>query len=172
MRKTILSIILALAVAGSAQGAGPVPTPEASTIVKLDIPGTLAWTMKAPLADTGHYVGFSLICSMTVPGELKATAFFGPFPHDRRPLEVAIRTPAGTIERFGPVVTAGPESGFHSLQITNWVSILRFANASLVPSSLISNGYNSFWNRASTSDNLETWKAFRACHLKHLSRSR
>ena len=167
MKKAISSILLALVVTGSAQGVGPLPTPEPSAIVKLDVPGKLVWTMRAPLGTTGHFVGLALTCSTTGPADLKATAFLGAFPHDRRPLQLAIRTPANVIERFGPVFTAGPESGFHSPQITDRTDVWRFTNAALVPGSLISNGYTSFRNRATPADNRQVWEAFRACMREH-----
>lgn len=119
--------------------------------------------MKAPLGETGHNVGLSLTCSTTGPAELNATAYLGAFPRDRRPLQLAIQTPAKTVERFGPVFTAGPESGFHSPQFTDREEVWRFATAALVPGSLISNGYNSFRNRVAPLKNRHVWEALRAC---------
>ena len=50
---------------------------------------------------------------------VEATAFFGGFPHDRRAIQLAVRTADGTVHRFGPIVPGGPEAGFHSPRITD-----------------------------------------------------
>ena len=165
MKKTIPSIILALVItlAGVAAGAGPSPIPELSSLVRHDVPGKLVWTMKAPLGTTGEHVGLTITCSTTGPAELTATAFLGPLPPDRRPLQLAVHTPVNTIERFGPGVTAGPESGTYSPTFTDRTSVWRLATAALVPGSLISNGYTSFRNAAPPLVNRKEWEALRAC---------
>ena len=159
-----LAFCAVLATPVSAGHAGETwPTPEIADIVDLEAPHTVAYAMRGELGATGEYVGLGLICATHGPYEIEATAFFGAFPDDRRPVQLAVRSALGTLERFGPVVSAGPESGFHSPRITDPGEAGRFAEAALRPGALVSNGYRSFWNRASEARNREVREAFRAC---------
>ena len=65
----------------------------------------------------------------------------------------ARRADLGAVERFGRPVAAGPEYGFNDILLEDAGQQRRFARAALQPQSLISNGYNSFWNAASAADN-------------------
>ena len=69
-----------------------------------------------------------------------------------------MRTAEGTVERFGPVVSGGPESGFQSPRIVDTGEAERFADAAFRPGSLVSNGFRSFLNRAGA-----VREAFLAC---------
>ena len=111
--KTVL-VAAALAVSGAAQAGETWSTPEIAHIDELDIPGALAFGMRGALGDTGVTVGLAAICATGGPRSVEATAFFGGFPHDRRPVQLAVRTAEGTVHRFGPVVSGGPASGIHS----------------------------------------------------------
>ena len=91
------------------------------------------------------------------------TGYFGSFPGVQHALQFVVRDVDGSVERFGPVVTAGPESGFHSPRITDLAEAERFVTIALQPGSLISNGYRSFWNRVSEARNSEVREAFVAC---------
>lgn len=145
-------------------GTGKVwPAPEVAAIVDLEAPHAVAYAMRAALGDTGEHVGLGVICAERGPYEIEATVFFGGFPADRRPVQLAVRGADGTVERFGPVVTAGPESGFHSPRIVDAGEAERFANAALRPGALVSNGYRSFRNRAGEARNREVREAFLAC---------
>ena len=91
--------------------------------------------------------------------------YLGPFPPDARPTQLAVRTPSGAVERFGRPVAAGPEYGFNDIQLADAGRQRRFARAALQPRSLISNGYNSFWNAASAADNRAVFDELVACGL-------
>ena len=131
------------------------PTPEIGTIVELEIGAGRAWGMRAELADSGIYIGLALVCRDEAPLAAEATAYFGGFPENRRPVQLVVRGPEGTVERFGGVVSGGPESGYHSPQVTNLRNLARFVRAALRSGALVSNGYRSFWNRASAARNAE-----------------
>ena len=111
--------------------------------------------MRAELGDSGFFVGLALICRAEDPAHAEATAYFSGFPEDRRPVQLAVRGAEGTAERFGRAVSGGPESGFHSPQVTDLQDLARFVGAALRPDALVSNGYRSFWNRASAARNAE-----------------
>ena len=65
--------------------------------------------------------------------------------------------------RFGPVIAAGPESGFHSPQLRDPHEAVRLVSVALQPGALISNGYRSFWNRARAARNWQVRGEFLAC---------
>ena len=160
--KTVL-VAAALAVSGAAQAGETWSTPEIAHIDELDIPGALAFGMRGALGDTGVTVGLAAICATGGPRSVEATAFFGGFPHDRRPVQLAVRTAEGTVHRFGPVVSGGPASGIHSPRITDPADVERLADAVFRPGSLVSNGYRSFRNRAGEARNRAVREAFLAC---------
>ena len=139
------------------------PTPEIGTIVELEIGAGRAWGMRAELGNSGIYVGLALVCRDEAPLEAEVTAYFGGFPEDRRPVQLAVRTPEGTVERFGGVVSGGPESGFHSPQVTDLRDLARFVGAALRPGALVSNGYRSFWNRVSEARNAKVRGEMEGC---------
>ena len=139
------------------------PTPEIEIIQEFPIPGSVAYGMRARLGATDTYLGLTFLCTLNPPLEFEITAYFGSFPADGRPVQPAIRRSDGQILRFGPVVHAGPRSGFHSPRITDRRQAERFANAALRPDSLVSNGYRSFWNRGSRRDNRTARLRFLDC---------
>ncbi len=141
-----LSLPLAAGIATSALAA-PHPTPEITAIAPLQIPGSTAYAMRARLGATRTYVGLALLCTAAKPPRTEITAYFGPFPSDARPVQLAVRNRDGKIRRFGPMVRGTPRSGFHSPRLTAQPDIRRFIDIALRPGSLISNGYTSFWNR-------------------------
>ena len=96
-------------------------------------------------------------------GQTLAAAFLGPFPPDRRPVQLAVRTPDGTIERFGDVLSGGPESGFNDTYIEEAADQRRFARAALQQQALVSNGYNSFWNGAPAEANRQVLAELTRC---------
>lgn len=153
----------ALALPGAVKAGEAFPTPEIARIDRLDIPGAAAWAMKGVLGNSGIAVGFAAVCTTEGPRRIEATAFFGAFPADRRPVQLAVRTADGTVHRFGPLVSGGPEAGFHSPRIVDPGEAQRFAGAAFRPGALVSNGFRSFLNRASEARNRAVREAFLAC---------
>ena len=129
------------------------PTPEISTIQEIRVPGAIAYAMRGEIPASNTIVGLSLLCSHGPRPRVEITAYFGAFPSDRRPVQLALRTSTGTILRFGPVVRGGLSAGFHSPRVTDPALAKQLIRAALNPATLISNGYVSFWNRASQQDN-------------------
>ena len=160
--KTIV-LAMAFALSGTAQAEDTLPTPEIARIHDLGIPGAVAHAMRGELGRSGIRVGLRVLCATEGPRRVEATAFFGGFPRDRRPVQLAVRTADGTVERFGPVVSAGPEAGFHSPRITDPGEAERLIDAALRPGSLVSNGFRSFWNRAGEARNRAVREAVLAC---------
>ena len=149
----VLAAWITLAAALPGLTAPPWPTPEITRITALGVKDTVAYAMRAPLGESGEVVGLAVLCAQRDAAALQATAFFGAFPGAHHPVQLAVREPNGTVTRFGPVVAAGPASGFHSPQIRDPREAKRFVTAALQPGALISNGYRSFWNRASAPRN-------------------
>lgn len=146
---------------GFAQGTWP--TPEIDEIVALEEHAGAVHFMRAELGDSGIVVGLGLVCVEEGGEELAVEVYFGGFPGDRRPVQLAVRTEEGTVERFGPVVTGGPESGFHSPRVVEAAEVRRFVGAAIREGSLVSNGYRSFWNRVSEERNNEVRELFLRC---------
>ena len=147
----------------SAETQGRTPTPEITAFEAVDVPGALALATRAPLRDTGSFVGLALQCRSDGSRPAEVQAYFGAFPGDRRPVQLAVRTDDGREARFGQAVRGGPESGFHSPVLSEPEEIVRFLELALRPGSLVSNGYNSFWNRIGEADNRAALDAFLAC---------
>lgn len=161
-----LGSVLALPVAGHT--APPWPTPEIREITALDRKDTVAYAMRGALGTSGEIVGLAVLCARHGPAEIQATAFFGTFPGPQHPVQLAVRSPDGTGEGFGPVLRGGPEAGFHSPQLTAPHDAVRFVQRALQPGALISNGYRSFWNRVSAARNQQVREEFVACvHRSH-----
>ena len=148
----------------TAHATPPQPTPEIGQIDALGIQGMVAYAMRGALGTSGEYVGLAILCAARDDTEMQVTAFFGAFPGSHRPVQLAVRGPDGTtVERFGPVVAAGPESGVHSSQPRDPHEAIRFVSVALQSGALISNGYRSFWNRASAARNGQVRGEFLAC---------
>ena len=152
-----------VALAGPGFAARTYPTPEIDAIERIDARGEVAYVMRGELGDSGSHVGLALVCEVPGPDRIEVTAFFGSFLADRRRVQLAVRGAQGAAERFGPMVSGGPESGFHSPRLTDREDVRRFVAIALRPGSLISNGYRSFWNRASEARNRTVREDFLAC---------
>ena len=139
------------------------PTPKISYIEKLRIPGAIAYAMRARLSGSDTIVGLSILCAFDPPGRVEVTAYFGPYPRDRRPVQLALRTASGTVQRFGRVIRGGLTAGFHSPRITDPAQARKFVTAALSPRTLVSNGYRSFWNQATQPANSLAKTAFMHC---------
>jgi len=164
-RVSVLALSAALAplLVGIGHTAPPWPTPEIREIAALGGQDTVAYAMRGPLGDSGEYVGLAVLCALHGPAEIEVTVFFGTFPGAAYPVQLAAGVPDKTVEHFGPVVRAGPESGFHSPQLRDPHDAERFVMVALQPGSLISNGYRSFWNRVSAPRNQQVREEFLAC---------
>ena len=162
LRLAPLAALLATALASSAPAA-TYATPEITKIVKIEVPGALAFAMRARLGNTDTYVGLTLLCPQSSASHIEVTVYFGAFPSDARPVQLAVRDSNRAVAHFGPAVRGTPASGFHSPRLTDPLRALKFVNAALQPGSLVSNGYRSFWNRASRADNQRVRNAFTRC---------
>ena len=139
------------------------PTPELRYLIEIDLPGAVAFVAGARLGTTRTALGLSLICRPPPARKVQITAHFGGFPADRRPVQLALRKPDGSVLRFGPAVRAGPSSGFHSPRLTDPRKARRFVAAALQHGTLVSNGYRSFWNRIPEPENRRVQKALLPC---------
>ena len=154
-RTLLTAVATAILPAGAAASAAQSPTPEIRLIEEATAGSrATAWIMRA------NQVGLAMTCDNGV----EVTVFLGAFPPAGTPVQLAIRTTAGRIERFGPVVHhAGPRSGFHSPRLTDPRQVARFLDAALENGALVSNGYNSFWNRVAPARNRAVRATMRAC---------
>ena len=157
----IAAILLASAI-GTTPAAQQWATPEMREIEEVEANGERVYVMRGELGNTGEHLGFAAACTKR---QLEVTVFFGSFPARGTPVQLAIRTAGGRVERFGPVVRASaPQSGFHSPQISDPREVARFLDNALETGALVSNGYRSFWNRvppALNRDALNRMRAFR-----------
>ena len=153
-----LGLLAVLACLFAARAAAQSPTPEVQRIEAVDG----GYLMRAPFRGgaASEYLAAVFACGEN--GSLDVATFFGSFPADRRPVQLAVRTADGRVHRFGSVVSGGPESGFHSPLLEN-AEALRFAATALTPGALVSNGFRSFWNRAPERDNAAALAYARAC---------
>ena len=138
-------------------------TPKISTFTRIDQVPQPAFGMLAPIPNSRSNLGMAFWCSPTSLSGITVTTSFGGFPHDRRPVQLSVKTSEGKIYRFGPIVSGGREAGFHSPKLEDPIDVDPFLHAALRPDSLISNGFRSFWNRASAVDNQQARDALRAC---------
>ena len=159
----LLSMGFVAQLVSSGGASAQLKTPEISGIEMADEHGELVFFMRAELGSTGTYVGAALICSKGDPDGPKVSVFLGGFPSDRRLVQLAVKRVDGSVERFGPVMSGGPSSGFHSPEIYHEGDVERFVQAALVKGALVSNGYNSFWNRVSDARNREVRELFLSC---------
>ena len=102
-----------------------------------------AFALDADLA--GTRIGFA--CEN---GRVRARMRFGGFPPGE-PVQPAVRDPQGRILRLGPVVLAGPRSGFHDPLVDD-DGLARRA-AAFRNGALVGNGRNSLRNRVPEAGN-------------------
>ena len=119
--------------------------------------------MRPPLPGTRSMTGLSLLCRPRGPDRIAVSAYFGGFPPDRRPVQLAVGTGDGTVLRFGPVVRGGREHGFHSPVISDPARPNASSAPPSPPGSLVSNGYNSFRNRVAAARNRTVLHRFLSC---------
>ena len=158
----VLSCLFGVLV-GFGQAQGRWPTPEISKIEPVEVSGGVAYAMRGEVGETGEYVGLAVICRRAGADRIEARVFFGSFPGRGKRVQLAVKDPAGRVERFGPVLSGSPAAGFHSPLLSDSEEAKRFARAALQPGSLISNGHRSFWNRAGEPDNQRVLGVFLGC---------
>ena len=161
---TAIAAILLASATGTAPAAQQYGTPEIREIEEIQTNGERVYVMRGELGNTGVHLGFTVGCTNR---QLEVTVFFGSFPTRGTPVQLAIRTAGGRVERFGPVVRAsGPGSGFHSPQISDPREVGRFLDNALETGALVSNGYRSFWNRVPPAQNRDALNRMRACRRR------
>ena len=143
--------------------ADAVPTPVATAFtVHQDTAAKLVYGFAEPLPGSGgHRLGLYILCERP-SGRLRAGVFFGAFPAGK-PVQAAVRAGSGAVERFGPVVTGGPASGFHDPLLETRADVLRLLAAAFTEGALLSNGHNSVWNRIAASENRRAREALVRC---------
>ena len=150
-------VLLALLLA-AAPARAQLPTPEAPALrTYADDGDAFALGFDADLA--GTRIGFAAICEN---GRVRARMHFGGFPPGK-PVQAAIRDPQGRILRLGPVVLAGPRSGFHDPLVDDDGLARRAADAAFRNGALVSNGHNSLWNRVPEADNAAARRRILEC---------
>ena len=136
----------------------PSPTPEVREIERMRTPeGGVLVMFAADL--NGQRVGAAFTCAN---GRLETTVFLGFFPSRTRALQLSAGAADGKVSRFGPVFRADARSGSHSPKLTG-ADALRFARTALQPGALVSNGFNSFFNRGSEGENRAALDALESC---------
>lgn len=162
LQRTVLAGLLALACAPVATGAEPVPTPEVRAFnLVSENDAELVYGFGAPLPGQSARLGMYVRCERP-GGRLSAGMFFGAFPAGK-PVQAAVRASNGTVERFGPVVTGSPASGFHDPLIEERADVLRLLATAFTEGALLSNGHNSVWNRIAETHNQHVREAIRRC---------
>jgi len=143
----------ALAILVCAHGAGaqprPAPTPALGPVQTLDDPNGNVLAVVARVFLGEQVLGLGIDCE--TPSRPRLTVYLGAFPSPARVLQLAVRRADGRIERFGPVFSAGAESGFHSPQLQG-PDLHRFLAAIRGYGALVSNSFNSYFVRASDAD--------------------
>ena len=153
-----------LIAAGSPGAIGQVPTPEAAAFnVVIDEGGTFGRGAVLDLPGTKQRIGMVVSCARE-EGSPAAFLFFGPFPAGK-PVQTAMRTAAGTVERFGGVFETdhGALSGFHSPILDKRADVLRLLEAAFTPGALVSKDHSSFRNPIGAQENTRARQALPRC---------
>ena len=160
MRLTSFTTRTFLAVALATTAAAQNPTPTLNSLESLGNatgPGAI-------LASRGfigeEIVGLAAACLKPETAIVRVS--LGSFPLTPQPLQLAIRTAEGRVERFGPVFTADRSSGTHSPDVEDG-DVDRFLEAIQLPGTLVSNGYSSFFVQLSSRDHARIRELIRTC---------
>ena len=138
------------------------PTPEATEIVTLiDDDTRLAVGFGAPLPGVADRIGLAVVCGRA-ERSLYAALFFGGFPDDK-PVQAAVRDPAGRMARFGPAVLGSRLSGFHDPEVHDRDQVLRLMKMAFAHGALLTNGHNAVRNRIARSDNRDARRLLLDC---------
>ncbi len=157
MRLAAVSLLLALALpAPVALLAVQEPTPQVTQLQPVVGDDRRGYLLRAPTPGGGRgFIGVYVVCGL-FDERLTVAASFGLFPEDGRPVQLAVRSATGAIDRFGPVVRhSGSESGFHSPLLEDPEDVERFVAVAFRSGALISNGYRSIWNRVDEAQNAQ-----------------
>lgn len=155
----VLFLLATFAAPAAAQRA---PTPEAKSILTMiDDNARLAIGFAAPLPGVTDRIGLAVECRRA-DRSLRAVLFFGAFP-DRKPIQAAVRDPAGRVARLGPVVRGSRRAGFHDPEVHDRDDVLMLIEMAFSRGALLSNGHNSVWNRMSESDNRDARRRLLEC---------
>ena len=140
----------------------PVATPEATSFgLHHDTPDVLAYGFGEHLPGETQRIGLYVACERS-DGRLRAQLFFGSYPAGK-PVQAAVRTADGAVERFGPIERGGPRTGFHDPRVEDPSDIQRLVNAAFTPDALVSNGHRSVWNRIPAPDNRQARESIATC---------
>ena len=154
--------VVAWMVAPCVVAAGIVPTPQArSFTVVRDSAEEVVFGFAEPLPGRSERLGVYVRCERP-GGRLTAGMFFRAFPAGK-PVQAAVRSGEAPVERFGPVVVGGPESGFHEPSLVERADVLRLLAVAFTEGALLSNGHNSVWNRIPASENRRAREAIERC---------
>lgn len=141
---------------------GAVETPVATTFaLSRETAEEVMFAFAADLPGTDQRLGMYVRCDRAEK-RLSAGLFFGAFPAGK-PVQAAVRTPDGTVERFGPVVTGGSRSGHHSPELTDTGEVRRLLASALGEGVLLTNGHNSVWNRIPAAENRRARETLEHC---------
>ncbi|MXX87943.1 MAG: hypothetical protein F4213_13100 [Boseongicola sp. SB0677_bin_26] len=142
MRAIILAAAMLIA---SVVLAEKVRTPEAAAFnITVRDDTNLVYGMHLYLGNESAKIGMYAVCHHG-KRTLEVTMVFGAFPADI-PVQAAIRTADGDGWHGGPRLAGSPMSGFHEPRFTGGEAFEVIDHA-FRKDSLISNGWNSFWNR-------------------------
>ena len=138
------------------------PTPEVTQIVTLlDDDTRLAIGFAAPLPGVVYRIGLAVVCGRQ-DRSLYGALYFGAFP-DGKPVQAAVRDPAGRTVRFGPRVQGSRLSGFHVPEVHDRDDVLRLMKMAFAEGALLSNGHNAVRNRIADADNREARRRLLDC---------
>ena len=162
----LVAAVAAIVAAWSGGAGAEIPTPvaEAFTIdVTDETIVARGYALDLAAADEVYRVGAAAVCD-PASQDLDLRLYFGPFP-ESKPVQAAVRTASGRIERFGPVVSTehGALSGFHSPHLTEPDDVVRFLEAAFTTGALVSNGHMSWWHQVPEAANEEARRALTAC---------
>lgn len=156
----LLFLVLVTGVVVAAQR----PVPQIRAFQRAPGPGgSVLHVLVGPDRGVGWRLGMVFECRSGARPVI--AVFLGPFPADPRRLQLAVRGPDGVVERFGDVFVAAPGAGFNDTYLEASAEQRRFARAALRSGALVSNGYNSFYNRASAVNNRAVLDALARCGL-------
>ena len=163
----VLAVTAAALVAAWCDAArAEIPTPVAHVFTIDVTDGTTVargYALDVAAADGVYRIGVAATCERATRA-LGVWLYFGPFPAST-PVQTAVRTADGRIERFGPVVSTahGASSGFHAPQLTEPGDVVRFLGNAFTTGALVSNGHMSWWHRVPATANAEARRTLLAC---------
>ena len=154
-----LAASITLAPGSLAATAGKLPTPVATEFAILGEDDN-GWSAGFVGEAGDERIGALVTCRPD--GTLQAALFFGFFPPGK-PVQAAARQEDGTVYGYGPVVTGGAYSGFHSPLIEDQELARRIVGKVFRNGTLLSNGHNSVWNRIPEAANEEARNRLMRC---------